>query len=207
MHQALHIFRTQLRTEGKWGLLPANHSLRFSSLLSPALMTLLYHVVLLSKARVYCPWLMTHGALHKTCIARDSWHHYIAPANLNSSTSTSSTCFGFHCCLADQLQQPQQLASPPDTPGGLSMAPPLEPPSTVKPLPAGGTRAARYPLAAAEDGSNRPQLSPFLRCVAHQMQLDSEVLNVSQRDCQFGTSKGFPHCKLMQQPLEMKLVK
>lgn len=126
-----------------------------------------------------------------------------------------SSPFQLDCCLADQLQQRRQLASPPDTPGGFSMAPPLEPPSTAKPLPAGVTRAAGYPLAAAEDGSNRPQLSPFLRRVAHQMQLDSEVLNVSQSDRQLGAiiahastvhkqpEQGpwlFRTCKVMQQP-------
>ena len=59
------------------------------------------------------------------------------------------------------------------------MAPPLEPPSTAKPLPAQVARHPAYSVAAAGNGSNRPQLSPFLRRVAHQMQLDADVLNVS----------------------------
>lgn len=59
------------------------------------------------------------------------------------------------------------------------MAPPLEHPSTAKPLPAQVARAPAYSLAAAGDDSDRPQLSLFLRRVAHQMQLDAEVLHVS----------------------------
>ena len=59
------------------------------------------------------------------------------------------------------------------------MAPPLEPPSTIKPVPAGVTWAALDPPVASGDQSNRPQLSPFLRRVAHQMQL--ELPNFSHR--------------------------
>lgn len=58
------------------------------------------------------------------------------------------------------------------------MAPPLEPPSTGKPLPAQVASAPAYSQAAAGNGGNRPQLSPFLRHVARQMQLDADVLNV-----------------------------
>ncbi|KAA6425694.1 MAG: hypothetical protein FRX49_04591 [Trebouxia sp. A1-2] len=79
---------------------------------------------------------------------------------------------------AEQQQHQQQdcshhqqrgLMSPPATPGGCSMAPPLEPPSTIQ--PAGVPRA---PLI----------LSPFMQRVARQMQLDAELLSHSQTHTQ-----------------------
>ena len=78
------------------------------------------------------------------------------------------------------------------------MAPPLEPPSTSKPLLAQAARAPAYSLAVAGDRDIRPQLSPFLRRVAHQMQLDADVLNVSPTaNWQLGpllTSDAFTTC-------------
>jgi len=59
--------------------------------------------------------------------------------------------------------------SPPATPGCCSMAPPLEPPSTIQ--PAGVPRPP-------------PTLSPFMQRVARQMQLDAELLNHSQTHTQ-----------------------
>ena len=82
------------------------------------------------------------------------------------------------CVHAEQQQHQQQdcshhqqrgLMSPPATPGGCSMAPPLEPPSTIQ--PAGVPRA---PLI----------LSPFMQRVARQMQLDAELLSHSQTHTQ-----------------------
>ena len=66
-----------------------------------------------------------------------------------------------------QQQQQQQLMSPPATPGGFSMAPPLEPPSTVQPAQAGVSRVLSPPTV----------ISPFLQRVARQMQLDTELLS------------------------------
>ena len=61
--------------------------------------------------------------------------------------------------------------SPPATPGGCSMAPPLEPPSTIQPAQAAGVKGGCAPPA---------MLSPFLQRVARQMQLDAELLRHSQ---------------------------
>jgi len=82
------------------------------------------------------------------------------------------------CLHAEQQQhhqkdysqhQQQGLMSPPATPGGCSMAPPLEPPSTIQ--PAGVPRPP-------------PILSPFMQRVARQMQLDAELLSHSQTHTQ-----------------------
>lgn len=82
------------------------------------------------------------------------------------------------CLHAEQQQHQQQdynqhqqqgLMSPPATPGGCSMAPPLEPPSTIQ--PAGVPRPP-------------PILSPFMQRVARQMQLDAELLSHSQTHTQ-----------------------
>ena len=62
------------------------------------------------------------------------------------------------------------------------MAPPLEPPSTVKPGPA-GARWASDPHGVPEGPGQESLLSPFLQRVAHQTQCDAELLGVrhSQR--------------------------
>ena len=69
------------------------------------------------------------------------------------------------CCSADQEVSPNQhgLMSPPATPGGASMAPPWEPPSTCQP--------SKRPAAL-----NPAAVSPCLQA-DHQMQQDLELLS------------------------------
>ncbi|DBA74326.1 TPA: hypothetical protein ACH3X1_011100 [Trebouxia sp. C0004] len=102
--------------------------------------------------------------------------HWLSDAVCDTWTEVQPTAgLGPH---AEQQQHQQQeysqhqqqgLTSPPATPGGCSIAPPLEPPSTIQ--PAGVPR----PL---------PIVSPFMQRVAHQMQLDAELLSLSQTHTQ-----------------------
>ena len=84
--------------------------------------------------------------------------------------------------------------SPPGSPGGFSMAPPLEPPSTVKPMPA-GARAASDPQGVSEGQNAEPLLSPFLQRVAHQMQCDAQLLGIRHDHRKLeGTVEHRPSC-------------
>lgn len=98
--------------------------------------------------------------------------------HLKACMQSKSSALPWLCLHAEQQQHQQQdysqhqqqgLMSPPATPGGCSMAPPLEPPSTIQ--PAGAPRPP-------------PILSPFMQRVARQMQLDAELLSHSQTHTQ-----------------------
>ncbi len=98
--------------------------------------------------------------------------------HLKKCMQSKTSALPWLCLHAEQPQHQQQdlshhqqqgLMSPPATPGGCSMAPPLEPPSTVQ--PAGVPRPP-------------PILSPFMQRVARQMQLDAELLSHSQTHTQ-----------------------
>lgn len=68
------------------------------------------------------------------------------------------------------------------------MAPPLEPPSTVRPVPTAVLYAMDPPAGPGGRG-HRPLLSPFMQRVAHQMQLDADLPDTSHAHRQLGHSK------------------
>ena len=136
----------------------------------------------------------------------DGWqhvgHHQYSQAGLDSRTGGDPMYSNQHM-QHDRRAQHEGFASPPATPGGFSIASPIEPPFSVH-QPSAGTSLQRGPVARpdsnsrTDDGAGQraphspemghltgrgavqgvagPVLSPFMQRVARQMQHDAAML-------------------------------